>query len=102
MAKAEEKNVSEESVVETPEGTDMGNEAQQPESISLQDLQTLLQIVDLSSQRGAFRGAELTQVGVIFDKLNTFLTYVAEQQASAAEAAEGEGSTEEETADTGE
>jgi hypothetical protein len=88
MAKAEEKNVSEESVVETPEGTDMGNEAQQPESISLQDLQTLLQIVDLSSQRGAFRGAEMTQVGAIFDKLNTFLTYVAEQQAASEEGAE--------------
>ena len=88
MAKAEEKNVSEESVVEAPEGTDMGNEAQQPESISLQDLQTLLQIVDLSSQRGAFRGAEMTQVGAIFDKLNTFLTYVAEQQAAQEEGAE--------------
>lgn len=102
MAKAEEKViVSEESVVDAPELEGMDTDAQ-PESISLQDLQTLLQIVDLSSQRGAFRGAELTQVGVIFDKLNTFLTYVAEQQASAAEAAEGEGSTEEETADTGE
>lgn len=101
MAKAEEKNVSEESVVETPEGTDMGNEAQQPESISLQDLQTLLQIVDLSSQRGAFRGAELTQVGAIFDKLNTFLSYVAEQQAAQEEGAEG-GEGEEETADSGE
>ena len=88
MAKAEEKNVSEESVVETPEGTDMGNEAQQPESISLQDLQTLLQIVDLSSQRGAFRGAEMTQVGAIFYKLNTLLTYVAEQQAASEEGAE--------------
>ena len=99
MAKAEEKNVSEESVVEAPEGTDMGNEAQQPESISLQDLQTLLQIVDLSSQRGAFRGAEMTQVGAIFDKLNTFLTYVAEQQAAAEEGAE---ESEGDAPDTGE
>lgn len=60
--------------------------AQAPESISLIDLQTLLQIVDLASQRGAFRGAELTQVGAIFDKLNVFLSYVAEQQEAAAEA----------------
>jgi len=51
-----------------------------PESISLQDLQVLLQIVDLASSRGAFRGAELTQVGAIFDKLNTFLSFIAEQQ----------------------
>ena len=86
MAKAE-KNVEavDEAVIEAPEATT--GEDTQPESISLQDLQTLLQIVDLSSQRGAFRGAELTQVGVIFDKLNTFLTYVAEQQAAAEERA---------------
>lgn len=56
-----------------------------PESISLQDLQVLLQIVDLASSRGAFRGAELTQVGVIFDKLNSFLSFIAEQQKARAE-----------------
>lgn len=67
-----------------------------PESISLNDLQLLLQIVDLASKRGAFVGAELTQVGGIFDKLNAFLTYVAEQQAAQAEAEEGaEASSEE-------
>lgn len=100
MAKAEKEIVNEESVVETPEG--VGTDGlEQPESISLQDLQTLLQIVDLSSQRGAFRGAELTQVGVIFDKLNTFLTYVAEQQA-AAEGEEGAEGSEDEAPATGE
>ena len=49
-----------------------------PESIGLQDLQLLAQIVDLASQRGAFRGNELTQVGTVFDKLTTFLNFVAE------------------------
>tara|TARA_B110000091_G_scaffold166369_1_gene177839 strand:+ start:79 stop:393 length:315 start_codon:yes stop_codon:yes gene_type:complete len=58
-----------------------GAEAGIPESINLSDLGTLLQIVDLSTQRGAFRGAELTQVGAVFDKLNTFLSYVQQQQA---------------------
>lgn len=62
-----------------------------PKSISLQDLQLLLQIVDLASSRGAFRGAELTQVGNIFDKLNTFLSFIAEQQQAKVEpAADGE------------
>ena len=65
-----------------------------PESVGLQDLQILLNIVDLASKRGAFQGAELTQVGAVFDKLNTFLTYVAEQQAAAAE--EGDEGTSEE------
>lgn len=59
-----------------------------PESISLQDLQVLLQIVDLASSRGAFRGAELTQVGAIFDKLNSFLSFIAAQQQAAKEQAE--------------
>ena len=66
-----------------------------PESISLVDLQSLLQIVDLASQRGAFRGAEMTQVGAIFDKLNAFLSYVAAQQEANAEANAEEGDSEE-------
>ena len=59
-----------------------------PESVNLSDLGTLLQIVDLATQRGAFRGAELTQVGTVFDKLNAFLSYVQEQQQATAEAEE--------------
>ena len=65
---------------EMPEA-EAGAEAGIPESINLSDLGTLLQIVDLATQRGAFRGAELTQVGAVFDKLNTFLAYVQAQQA---------------------
>lgn len=65
---------------EMPEA-EAGAEAGIPESINLSDLGTLLQIVDLATQRGAFRGAELTQVGAVFDKLNTFLSYVQQQQA---------------------
>lgn len=66
-----------------------------PESISLNDLQLLLNIVDLASQRGAFRGTELTQVGTIFDKLNAFLSFIAEQQAAAREAEAAQPATEE-------
>ena len=49
-------------------------------SISIQDLQNLLVVVDLATSRGAFRGAELSQVGQVFDKLNTFLQSVAPPQ----------------------
>jgi len=65
-----------------------------PESISLADLQVLLNIVDLASKRGAFQGNELSQVGTIFDKLSSFLSYVGEQQAAQA-AADGEAGEEE-------
>ena len=68
------------------EQTNEAQEAGVPEAISLQDLQVLLQIVDLASSRGAFRGPELTQVGAIFDKLNSFLTFIGEQQRAKAEA----------------
>jgi hypothetical protein len=78
MAKQKVKEM-EEQTVET-------QEANVPESISLQDLQVLLQIVDLASSRGAFRGPELTQVGAIFDKLNAFLTFISQQQREKAEA----------------
>ena len=60
-----------------------------PVSLSLQELGTLLQIVDLAVQRGAFRGNEASQVGAVFDRLNAFLSQVQEQQ-EAARAAEEE------------
>lgn len=51
-----------------------------PINLSLQDLNGLLTIVDLASSRGAFRGAELTQVGAVYDKLFAFLKAVQESQ----------------------
>ena len=69
--------------------------AQEDTSISLNDLQVLANIVDLASQRGAFRGNELTQVGAVFDKLSAFLAQVAAAQAEqAGEEAPEEGTEE--------
>ena len=47
--------------------------------ITIADLDTIKNIIDLASTRGAFRGAELTQVGVVYDKLTVFLEAVIEQ-----------------------
>jgi len=82
MAKAKTDKVAEvqeEAIENAQEAMEQGVDA--PESISLNDLQLLLNIVDLASKRGAFVGAELSQVGAIFDKLSAFLGFVAEQQA---------------------
>jgi len=49
-------------------------------SISAEDIQGLLQIVDLATQRGAFKAAELGQIGQIFDKVSAFLMSIAAQQ----------------------
>jgi hypothetical protein len=68
--------------------TNTEQQTQQPESISLNDLQLCLQIVDLASERGAFKGPELSQVGSIRDKLAIFLDYVAQAQADAKAAQE--------------
>jgi len=47
--------------------------------ITIADLDTIKNIIDLASTRGAFRGAELTQVGVVYDKLSLFLEAVIAQ-----------------------
>ena len=83
-----EEQISNEAEVEEQVAPEVpAEEGQQvPESIGLNDLQLLAQIVDLATQRGAFRGNELSQVGGVYDKLSNFLGYVAEQQAQAQEA----------------
>ena len=47
--------------------------------ITVVDLDLLRNIVDLATSRGAFRGAELTQVGEVYDKLTKFLEAVVAQ-----------------------
>ena len=54
--------------------------------ITVADLSALHGIVDIAASRGAFRGAELTQVGAVYDKLTTFLNQVMAQAKAAAEA----------------
>lgn len=78
---AKSKKVAEEQI-KAPEPTE---NVEVPESITLVDLQLLVNIVDLASSRGAFRGGELSQVGAVFDKLTKFLNYVAAQQKKAQE-----------------
>lgn len=48
----------------------------QPPNLNLQDIQSLLMIVDTAAQRGAFRAAELSQIGTVFDKVNKFVQAV--------------------------
>lgn len=42
-------------------------------SISLQDLQNILVVIDLACSRGALRAAELTTVGQLYDKIQNFV-----------------------------
>jgi hypothetical protein len=51
----------------------------QSTQITIADLDTIKNIIDLATSRGAFRGTELSQVGAIYDKLSTFLAQVIAQ-----------------------
>ena len=52
------------------------DENQQPENpggINLQDMATVVQIIDIASRRGAFEGRELQGVGMLRNKIEAFL-----------------------------
>jgi len=66
-------------------------------TITINDLIILRNALDLASGRGAFRGAELSTVGTLFDKLSAFLAEV-EAAAAAAETTEEAPAEEEEAA----
>jgi hypothetical protein len=52
-------------------------EAQQPApNLTLQDLILVAQIIQLTSQRGAYRAEELANVGTLYNKLIAFLDSV--------------------------
>lgn len=74
---------TEEAVVDNAVDTGAGETeftGEQPESISLVDLDRIAQIIDLASSRGAFRGNELAFVGNLYNKLFNFLSTVKAQQ----------------------
>ena len=55
-------------------------------NITIADLNLLENIIDLASTRGAFRAAELKEIGEVYNKLVVFLDAVVAQ----AQAQEGE------------
>jgi len=65
IAKKDTKDVQAESTVEPLQSPTVG--------LTLQDLVTVAQIIQLSSQRGAFRAEELADIGALYNKLVAFL-----------------------------
>jgi hypothetical protein len=55
--------------------------ATQGTDLNISDLVALKSIVEVASQRGAFKASELEAVGKTFNKLNTFLESVAKKEA---------------------
>lgn len=63
------------------------------QQITIADLDTIKNIIDLACTRGAFRGPEISQVGAVYDKLSAFLQAVIAQaqEAEAAKADQSQG-----------
>jgi hypothetical protein len=65
-----------------------GVEGTQPAApdLNVSDLTGVKSIIDIATQRGAFKANELEAVGKLYNKLNTFLEHVAKTQSANAEA----------------
>jgi hypothetical protein len=48
--------------------------------LNISDLVALKSVIDIASQRGAFKAAEMEAVGKVYNKLNTFLESVAKRE----------------------
>lgn len=54
--------------------------AQQGADLNIQDLVGLKSIIDVATQRGAFKAAEMEAVGKLYNKLNNFLESVSNKE----------------------
>ena len=54
--------------------------------LTVNDLNSLKQIIDVASSRGAFKPNEMTVIGTTYTKLETFLNAVAQQQSGSTNA----------------
>ena len=57
-------------------------------TLTLDDLSAVLSIVDVATQRGAFRPKEFTAVGKVYEKISSFLEQVKDSSAPAADSSE--------------
>ena len=53
--------------------------AEEANQLTIVDLQTLAQAIDMASRRGAYGAAEMADVGAVYKKLTGFLQAIAEQ-----------------------
>ena len=79
---SEEVNQAEEVVVDAPEG----GQDDRPQ-LSLQDLATVVQIIDICSKRGGFEGPELEAVGGLRNRVVAFVNASAPKEGEAPEGA---------------
>ena len=93
MAKKDTAVVEEVTEAAAPEATQTVGD---PNQVNLFDLRNVVTIIDVASERGAFRGAELSQVGQVRDKFARIVDSLTPKQEAPAEgaAAAAEGAAE--------
>lgn len=69
-------------MIEEQEDNHVQTETVKAPELNLNDLIAMRNLIEVVTQRGAFRANELSAAGQLFDKLNAFLT-AAETQAKA-------------------
>lgn len=57
--------------------------------LTIADLQNISKLIDIATRRGAFGAGEMSDVGVVYDKLSKFLNIIAQQKLDADAAANG-------------
>jgi hypothetical protein len=62
-------NTAPENTTEKPEGSEL----------TINDLAAVRSIIDVASQRGAFKPAEMVAVGTVYSKIDAFLNAIAEK-----------------------
>jgi hypothetical protein len=67
----------------------MTQEAIKAPELNISDLAAMRNLIEVVTQRGVFKGSELSAAGQLFDKLDAFLK-AAEAQAAAADTAQSE------------
>jgi len=72
---------AEKEVVQQEQAPAPATEQQAPSAeLTVNDLSNIKQIIDVASSRGAFKPNEMMTVGQVYNKLEAFLTTVAQQQ----------------------
>ncbi len=66
-----------ESVQENKELPQTEAPAENPNDLTINDLNAMKVIIDIASSRGAFKAAEMEAVGKVYNKLSNFLAQVA-------------------------
>jgi hypothetical protein len=60
----------------------MSEQEQKGPELTVTDLQNIRAIIDIACTRGAFKAAEMSAVGTVFNKLDMFLAAVVPAQAA--------------------